>query len=63
MVSGRRAAVRALCAELQERGVKTTPRRWRGAFHSPLMDPMLEDFTREVDGRRCGRRGLLSSRR
>ena len=44
VVSGDRAAVDALCATLQARGVRSKPLRVSHAFHSPRMRPMLADF-------------------
>ncbi|MEV0623696.1 type I polyketide synthase [Nonomuraea sp. NPDC050404] len=44
VISGEEQAVLAVAAVLESRGVKTRRLRVSHAFHSPLMDPMLEDF-------------------
>jgi acyl transferase domain-containing protein/acyl carrier protein len=46
VVSGRRQAVQAIVATLAAAGIKTKPLMVSHAFHSPLMEPMLEDFAR-----------------
>lgn len=44
VISGERQAIRAVCAALEAQGVKTKPLQVSHAFHSPLMQPMLEEF-------------------
>ncbi|MFE3830814.1 SDR family NAD(P)-dependent oxidoreductase, partial [Streptomyces sp. NPDC059092] len=44
VVSGGRDAVAALVAEMAERGARTTTLAVSHAFHSPLMDPVLDEF-------------------
>lgn len=43
-ISGARAAIEVLAARLKADGIAVTPLKVSHAFHSPLMDPMLEDF-------------------
>ena len=45
--SGHGEAVEAIVENLNERGVKTTALKVSHAFHSPMMDPVLDEF-REV---------------
>ncbi|MFD0906101.1 beta-ketoacyl synthase N-terminal-like domain-containing protein, partial [Actinomadura sediminis] len=44
VVSGERAAVLAVAARLRERGRRTSRLRVSHAFHSPLMEPMLDRY-------------------
>jgi len=44
VISGRREAVEEILEELRSRGIQTRPLRVSRAFHSPLMEPMLEEF-------------------
>lgn len=46
VLSGRSSAVDAIVAKLRERGIETRPLNVSHAFHSPLMDPMLDAFER-----------------
>ncbi len=48
VVSGSRAGVDAVQSALEAAGTKTQALRVSHAFHSPLMDPMLDDFEREA---------------
>ena len=50
VVSGERAAVDALAGEFASAGARVTALRISHAFHSPLMDPVLDEFEREVSG-------------
>lgn len=49
VVSGAAAAVARLAAVLQGEGVKVRELATARAFHSPLMEPILEEFQREVE--------------
>ncbi|MER6178926.1 type I polyketide synthase, partial [Streptosporangium sp. NPDC001681] len=44
VIAGVEEPVLAVAAELESRGIRTKRLRVSHAFHSPLMDPMLEDF-------------------
>ncbi len=48
VVSGEAAAVQTFCTEAQTAGIKTRPLHVSHAFHSPLMDPILDAFEREA---------------
>ena len=46
VISGDPAALDAVLAELHREGIRTRPLAVSRGFHSPLMDPMLEEFRR-----------------
>jgi acyl transferase domain-containing protein/NADPH:quinone reductase-like Zn-dependent oxidoreductase/NADP-dependent 3-hydroxy acid dehydrogenase YdfG/acyl carrier protein len=46
VISGERAAVDAVCRKLEAAGITAMPLRVSHAFHSPLMDPILDEFER-----------------
>ena len=46
VVSGSRDGVQAVLDTLESRGIRNTPLRVSHAFHSPLMEPMLDTFER-----------------
>ncbi|MFD5048727.1 type I polyketide synthase [Streptomyces sp. NPDC058382] len=50
VVSGEEAAALSVAARLAELGRRTTRLRVSHAFHSPLMDPMLDEFRGVVEG-------------
>ena len=43
VVSGDENSIKRLCENLSLQGVKTIPLKVSHAFHSPLMDPMLDE--------------------
>jgi myxalamid-type polyketide synthase MxaB len=45
-LSGVTEAVQTICAGFAEQGIKTRPMTVSHAFHSPLMEPILEEFGR-----------------
>ncbi|GET41659.1 type I polyketide synthase [Microseira wollei] len=46
VISGKRQTIRLVVAQLEAMGIKTTPLQVSHAFHSPLIEPMLEEFAR-----------------
>ena len=46
VISGDSAALRTIADQLAKDGIRTTPLRVSHAFHSPLMEPMLDEFER-----------------
>ncbi|GAA3438731.1 acyl transferase domain-containing protein/short-subunit dehydrogenase/acyl carrier protein [Kutzneria kofuensis] len=50
VISGDEAAVLAIKADFEARGRKTTRLKVSHAFHSPLMEPMLDEFRAVVAG-------------
>ncbi|SES41714.1 type I polyketide synthase, partial [Lentzea albida] len=50
VIAGGEAPVLAVAARLEAQGRKTKRLRVSHAFHSPLMDPMLEEFREVVEG-------------
>ncbi len=44
VISGESEAVRAIATKLESEGIKTKQLQVSHAFHSPLMEPMLEEF-------------------
>jgi acyl transferase domain-containing protein/acyl carrier protein len=64
VVSGDRDAVRALTGQLASSGVRTRSMRVSHAFHSALMDPILDDLEQHAGTVRFtpGRLPLISSR-
>jgi len=48
VISGAAPAIDAICVQLSGQGVRCQPLRVSHAFHSPLMDPILDRFESEV---------------
>ena len=46
VISGEQSAVNAIAQQLAEQGRRVRPLAVSHAFHSPLMEPMLEEFER-----------------
>ncbi|MEA5506766.1 amino acid adenylation domain-containing protein [Halotia wernerae UHCC 0503] len=46
VISGKRETIHLVVAQLEAMGIKTTPLQVSHAFHSPLIEPMLEEFAR-----------------
>src|SRR5436309_2144038 len=46
VISGRRLAIRSISDALERDGVSIKPMSAARAFHSPLMDPILDEFER-----------------
>ena len=55
VISGRAEAVDAVCRDLTAQGFGTTPLRVSHAFHSALMDPMLDELERVASGMAASR--------
>ncbi|OEJ42884.1 polyketide synthase [Streptomyces agglomeratus] len=55
VVSGAEDAVTAIAEVFRQQGRKTSRLKVSHAFHSPLMDPMLEEFTQAVRGLAFGK--------
>src|ERR1700759_454450 len=49
VIAGEGEAVAAVAADFAARGLRTRALRVSHAFHSPLMDPMLDDFRRVAE--------------
>jgi len=63
VVSGRRAGVEAVVAQLRDEGVNCELLKVSHAFHSPLMEPILDDFQQLAAGVRYSppRRSMISN--
>ena len=63
VISGQSKAVQAVVGGLKAEGVKSRRLQVSHAFHSPLMEPMLESFGRVADevGYSCPKIGLVSN--
>ena len=63
VVSGEAEAVEAIVGELAREGVESRWLRVSHAFHSPLMEPMLDEFERRVEeaGPRAPRLRIISN--
>ena len=46
VISGERTAVQEVLRDLEAQGVKTKPLKVSNSFHSPLVEPVLEEFER-----------------
>ena len=49
VISGRAAEVEALCQHFSAQGIRCQPLPVSHAFHSPLVDPILDQFEREAN--------------
>jgi acyl transferase domain-containing protein/acyl carrier protein len=49
VISGDRAVVERLCTQFTARGIRTVPLVVSHAFHSPLVEPMLDEFRRVAE--------------
>jgi acyl transferase domain-containing protein/SAM-dependent methyltransferase/acyl carrier protein len=63
VVAGERKGVEEVVGRLEKRGVKTKKLKVSHAFHSPQMEPMLEEFERKVGQVKLGapRKVLISN--
>ena len=63
VISGRATEVEAVCQSLIAQGVRCQPLPVSHAFHSPLVDPILDQFERETNAVRLSapRMGLISN--
>ncbi|WPB81675.1 type I polyketide synthase [Archangium violaceum] len=58
VISGRQGAVSDCLGELSKRGRRCTPLQVSHAFHSALMEPILEEFSRAVEKVRLQQPGI-----